>query len=216
VNADIVGAELDTGGYSTGSDSVTTADAATTTTTGADNATSSSSSAADGMGAGGGASSAQSQSTNSTAVAAESSDSIQGQGGTLSSGGCDPVCPTIQVTAANNSSSITAANVVVTIDWTGYMHIATQHMWFPFPNTSRYFPQFRSVPAIQKLLTATLNQTIGFPLNDPTSYFFTANLGYDTGTDQSGAVTQLNTVIVQMTGPGAAIVRTMYPGELSY
>jgi hypothetical protein len=96
------------------------------------------------------------------------------------------------------------------------MHIATQHMWFPFPNTSRYFPQFRSVPAIQKLLTATLNQTIGFPLNDPTSYFFTANLGYDTGTDQSGAVTQLNTVIVQMTGPGAAIVRTMYPGELSY
>jgi hypothetical protein len=66
VNADIVGAELDTGGYSTGSDSVTTADAATTTTTGADNATSSSSSAADGMGAGGGASSAQSQETSNS------------------------------------------------------------------------------------------------------------------------------------------------------
>jgi hypothetical protein len=89
-------------------------------------------------------------------------------------------------------------------------------MWFPWPNTSRYSEKFWSKTAIQKLLDATLHQTIGFPLNDPTSYVFTSDLGYDVGTDQLGALTQLNTVIVQMTGPNTAIVRTMHPGGLSF
>ena len=95
-----------------------------------------------------------------------------------------------------------------------YQHIQVWHMWFAWPNTSRYLGGFRNVSAINKLMSETLLKGTGNLLPGG-NWYFTASMGINIGTDQAGALTQQNSIVVRPTGPSTGEVITMFPGFLT-
>ena len=93
-----------------------------------------------------------------------------------------------------------------------YAHIFTQHAWFPFPNTSRLLEKYRNVTSVYSLVGRTITGATGI-VQPNGNVRYTANLGFDVGTDQLDFLTQYFTVIVRPTGPETGDVVTGYPGR---
>lgn len=93
-----------------------------------------------------------------------------------------------------------------------YAHIFTQHAWFPFPNTSRFLPEFRDITSIYGLVGKTITGNTG--VTQPNGNVrYEGRLPFAVGTDQLGLLTHYLTVIVRPTGPGTGDVITAYPGN---
>jgi len=126
----------------------------------------------------------------------------------------------IDVTAqrTSNSPTISVGNMQIVLDRESYFHIFVFHAWWPITDKSRYYPAFRNVNSINKIFQQTIDSTIGFP-EPNANYYFSADLGFFYGTDQSGNPTTWNTVVVEIltqptvTTPGFGRVVTMYPGQ---
>jgi RHS repeat-associated protein len=97
-----------------------------------------------------------------------------------------------------------------------FSKIATQHLWFPFSNTSQFLPVYNSYTALFGLAGTIWGRGAANGYFASNGMFVAyANLGQPVGSDQSGNLTSYGTIVVlpNPDNPIQGEVISMYPGQ---
>jgi RHS repeat-associated protein len=134
----------------------------------------------------------------------------QGQGPDISTAPSVDGIPAIIVTAAR-----TRPTSIFMSTWS-YAKIATQHLWFPFANTSQFLPRYNSYTGLFGLAGTIFGRGAanGYIASNGMWVAY-ANLGQPVGTDQAGNLTNYGTIVVfpNPDSPNLGEVISMYPGQ---
>jgi RHS repeat-associated protein len=132
----------------------------------------------------------------------------QGQGPDL---GVTPFAGLSEIVVMSSPIRPTQINMT---QWS-YLKIATQHLWFSFPNTSQFLPIYNSYTGLFGLAGTIWGRGANSATLAPNgNWLVTANIGQPVGTDQSGAITNYGTLVVapNLMSPNEGDVISMYPG----
>jgi hypothetical protein len=134
----------------------------------------------------------------------------QGQGPDISTAPSVDGIPAIIVTAMQTRP------YAITMSTWSYSKIATQHLWFPFSNTSQFLPSYNGYAKLYGLAGTIWGRGASNGYFASNGMFVAyANVGQPVGTDQSGNLTNYGTIVVlpNPDWPGEGEVISMYPGQ---